>query len=178
MADAPDNSKVWSPQRCLHLLVGPGTHARHPLFSLHSSAAVGGSGQRGEEAEVPSCAAPPHLGALQLSGCSTSWAASLECSRTSHQPLGARHTCCLVVDHGMYPWEVHSFFGPQSPSQGPPNPVRHLFPRWAARAFGKVLQVLLGHQVLPVRGWGWRWREDVDRLVSWQLPSSFFTPFE
>lgn len=52
-----------------------------------------------------------------------------------HWSLRTKPTCCLAVDHGIYPGEVHSFSGPQSPSQGPPNPVRHLLSRWASGAF-------------------------------------------
>lgn len=44
--------------------------------------------------------------------------------------LRAKPTCDWAADnHGLYPGEVHSFSGPQSPSQGPPNPVRHLLSR-------------------------------------------------
>lgn len=68
-------------------------------------------------------------------GHSMHWAASVAASKTFYWSLRAKPTCCLAADHGMYPGEVHSFSGPQSPSQGPPNPVRHLFPRWASGAF-------------------------------------------
>ncbi|KAJ7418315.1 Protein THEMIS [Pitangus sulphuratus] len=49
--------------------------------------------------------------------------------KASHWSLRAKPTCCLAADYGVYPGEVHSFSGPQSPSQGPRNPVRRLFPR-------------------------------------------------
>lgn len=68
-------------------------------------------------------------------GRSVHQAESVGASKALHWFLHAKSTCCLAADHGIYSGEVHSFCGPQNSSQGPPNPVRHLFPRWALGAF-------------------------------------------
>lgn len=88
-----------------------------PLPHSTPAAALGGSGEGGEEAEVPPCAAPPSATEPHGSpGCSMHQAASVAASKALHWSLRAQPTCCLAADHGSYPGEVHSFSGPKSPS--------------------------------------------------------------
>lgn len=98
-----------------------------PMPHPTPAAPMGGSSQRGKEAEVPPHATPPLCcGAPEHSMHPVESAAA---SRASHWSLRTKPTCYSAADHGLFPGEVHSFSGHQSPSQGPPNPVRHLLSR-------------------------------------------------
>lgn len=144
VADPPAPSEAQYPQHPLHISQ-PGTGLRWA-----------GVPQPGGRA---TCSASPHLTPLQLQlrkeaategrklkylpvlllpstaephsspWCSMHQAASVAASKAFHWFLCAKPTCCFAAEHGIYPGEVHSFSGSQSPSQGPPNPVRHLLPR-------------------------------------------------
>lgn len=105
----------------------------HQLPHSAPAASMGGSSHRGKEAEVPPHATPPLC--CGASEHSMHQAESVAALTASHWCLRAKPTCYSAADHGLHPAEVHSFSGPQSPSQGPPNPVRHLLSRWASDVF-------------------------------------------
>lgn len=105
----------------------------HHLPHATPAAPMGGSSHRRKEAEVPPCATPPLCcGAPEHS---LHQADSAAAPRAFRRSLRAKPTCYSAANHGVYPGGIHSFSGPQSPSQGPPNPVRHLLSRWASSAF-------------------------------------------
>lgn len=98
-----------------------------PAASPHSSCTHGRKQPQREGSRSTSpCHSSPCCGAPEQSMHQAESVAALRAFLCSSR---AKPTCYSAADHGLYPGEVHSFSGPQSPSQGPPNPVRHLLSR-------------------------------------------------